>query len=682
MRQHEGLALIVLEGLDQIVQRVGTARIVDGVATDRQCGTISSDSLLPPNCVGRGSAGDGHEPRACRRLASETRERAPGTYERVLNDFFDLRRPDEMADESPDLGLRRTNRIGESHASNDRGLAVVSGFEPQAGEAVGHGRTLATLMMAAPVGHDRTVVRDEIDRRRFLYLAAASTLAACSSTNSRNGGSSNPATSTTRSIPSTTLGGPKLSPSPFALGVASGDPHTSGVTLWTRLTGDFGSDVVPVAWELATDERFEQIEQAGRYDAVATLGHSIHIDVDGLEPGREYFFRFRTRDHESKVGRTRTAPSGRVESLTVATASCQEFQEGYYAAWRDAATGDLDLVVFLGDYIYEHGVSDDGVRRHEAGEIFTLDEYRTRYATYRSDPDLQAAHAACPWIVTWDDHEVSDNYANLVPGFSLDGPQLDRPAFVARRTAAYRAWYEHMPVRLSAPTDERLAIHRGFDWGTLAKLIVLDTRQYRSDQTCNPVDIGPMCDEMLRPDATLLGDEQHRWMETELDGSATHWNLIANQVLFAPMPYTETDVVQLDSWDGYPLVRRRVTQFLDDHGVRNPVILTGDIHLAAVLDVHARADDPSTEVVATEIVTTSISSTSDAILAANLEFIRDRNDHLRWIDVEHRGYTRIRVQPDRLTAEFRMVERPRDRDSPVSTAATFVVPDGERVERT
>ena len=337
--------------------------------------------------------------------------------------------------------------------------------------------------------------------------------------------------------------------------------------------------------------------------------------------------------------------------------------------------------MFLGDYIYEHGVSEDGVRRHEAGEVFTLDDYRSRYATYRSDPDLQAAHAACPWIVTWDDHEVSDNYANLVPGFSLDGPQLDPNAFRARRAAAYRAWYEHMPVRLPSPNDANLSIHRSFEWGPLAKVIALDTRQYRSDQTCNAVDIGPICDEMVRSYVTLLGDRQHLGFESELDASAARWNLIANQVLFGPMPYTDTDVVQLDSWGGYPLVRRRVTQFLDDHGVRNPVLLTGDSHLAAVLDIHARADDPSTDIVATELVTTSVSSTSDAILAANADSIRSRNEHLRWIDFDSRGYTKIRVERDALTAEFRAVTQPRDPNSELLTVAKFEVPAGRRVER-
>jgi alkaline phosphatase D len=586
-----------------------------------------------------------------------------------------------VPNETPHFGLRRTHGLGKASSCVGIRSVGVAGFEPQTGEAVGHRRRLATLMAIMPVGQDRSVVHDPaIDRRRFLYLAMASTLAACSSTNSRNGGSSNPATSSTRSMPSTSLGGPTLASDPFGLGVGSGDPFESGVTLWTRLVGDVGNDVIPVAWEIATDERFETIVQSGRYDATVDLGHAIHIDIDGLEPGREFAFRFRTRGYESPIGRTRTAPQGRTSQFTFATASCQEFQEGYYAAWRDAASGDLDAIVFLGDYIYEHGISDAGVRRHEAGEIFTLEDYRARYATYRSDPDLRSAHAACPWIVTWDDHEVSDNYATLAPGFSLEGPQLDSDAFRARRVGAYRAWYEHMPVRMAPPVDHNLKIDRSFGWGSLAKLVVLDTRQYRSDQTCNSVDIGPMCDEMLRPDVTLLGDRQHRSLEAELDRSGARWNLIANQVLFAPMPYTDSDVVQLDSWDGYPLVRRRVTQFLDDHGVRNPVILTGDIHLGAVFDVHARPDDPTTEIVATELVTTSISSTSDAILAANADYIRRRNEHLRWIDFEHRGYTKIRVEADRLTAEFRVVDRPEIPDSPVSTAATFVVPDGQRVE--
>lgn len=478
----------------------------------------------------------------------------------------------------------------------------------------------------------------------------------------------------------TPLDGPKLADNPFVLGVASGDPTSESIILWTRLVGDFGAQTIPVVWEIADDERFVKVRSSGTMLATDDLGHSLHVDVAGLDPGRDYFFRFRVRDYESTVGRTATAPSPRSTSpCSFAFASCQEYQEGHYAAWRDIAESGLDLVVFLGDYIYEHGVSDSGVRTHEAGVVVSLDEYRARYATYRADEYLQAAHAACPWLVVWDDHEVSDNYANLVPGFTLDGPQLDTEAFRRRRAAGYRAWYEHMPVRVAPPNDEHLRIHRTVPWGSLANFVLLDSRQYRSDQTCNAVDIGPMCDEMVSADVTLLGREQHAWLEAELDRSAATWNLIGNQVVFAPMPFSDDDTLQLDTWDGYPLVRRRVTQFLDDHGVRNPVILTGDVHLGAVFDVHAVPDDPSSSRVATELVGTSITSTSDSILMANADTIRRRNEHLRWIDFEHRGYTRVDCDDAELRAEYRVVTDPLRADSPVRVASAWVIPDGEGV---
>jgi alkaline phosphatase D len=509
-------------------------------------------------------------------------------------------------------------------------------------------------------------------RRRFLAAGAATVLAACSGRNARNATTSAATTSTT------SLGGPKLAADPFALGVASGDPTDTAVVLWTRLLGDVGEQVVPVRWEVADDDRFTRVRRRGVAEATAELAHALHVEVGGLEPGREYWYRFHTRDYSSPLGRTRTAPTpGTAEPVRFAFASCQEFQEGYYAAWRDAAGGDLDLVLFLGDYIYEHGISDDGVRRHEAGPVVTLDEYRARYATYRADPDLQAAHAACPWLVTWDDHEVADNYADLVSGNTAE-PYLEGEAFRQRRIAGYRAWYEHMPVRVPVPADEHLRIHRSVRWGSLATFVVLDTRQYRTDQTCNAVDLGLMCDEMLRDDVTLLGDEQERWLEQELDASPATWNVLANQVVFAPMPFTERGDLQLDAWDGYPLARRRLAQFLDDHGVRNPVFVTGDVHLSAVNDVHADPADPGSPVVGTELVGTSISSESDTILAANAAAIR-ANEHLRWIDFESRGYVRVDANAAGLTAEYRFVDAPRDSDSAVRTGTRWVVEPGRAV---
>ncbi len=512
-----------------------------------------------------------------------------------------------------------------------------------------------------------------LDRRRFLAASAATVLAACTS---RNAANERPSTST---IPGR-VDGPHLGDDPFGLGVASGDPRADGVTLWTRLAGDdLGPQRIPVAWELATDERFGRVVRHGTIDATADLGHAIHIDLDGLDPGSEFHYRFHTREHTSPTGRTRTAPARHERApLRFAFASCQEYQEGWYTAYRDAAAGDLDLLVHLGDYIYEHGVHDDGVRRHEGGPVTTLDDYRRRYATYRSDPDLRAAHAACPWVITWDDHEVADNYTGLVAG-ALADPDPDPLAFARRRTAAYRAWYEHQPVRVAAPTGADLAIHRAVPWGSDVLLLALDTRQYRSEQTCSPIDIGPMCDEMRGGGPTVLGDAQHAWLERELDASAAMWNVLANQVLFAPMTFGPERSVQLDGWDGYPAARRRVTQFLDDHGVRNPVFITGDIHLSAVNDVRADVDDAASRVVATEFVGTSISSGSDAILAGFHDSIVEQNPHLRWIEHDHRGYVVCEAGPDAFTAEYRFVDDARDPESRVRTARRWAIEPGRPV---
>ena len=300
-------------------------------------------------------------------------------------------------------------------------------------------------------------------------------------------------------------------PEPFPLGVASGDPTADGVVLWTRLArdplhgGGMPPEDVEVTWEVARDERMQDVVQRGTAVAPAALGHSVHVEVAGLEPARWYWYRFRTGEGASPVGRTRTLPAAGadVERLRFAFASCQHYEQGYYTAYRHMAEDDLDLVFHLGDYIYEYEGRDGRVRRHTGDEIELVDDYRNRYALYRSDPDLQAAHAAFPWVVTWDDHEVDNNYANDVPE---DG--LPAELFLRRRAAAYQAYYEHMPLRrASLPEGPRLQLYRGFDWGRLASFHVLDTRQYRTDQPCGDRR-APACDGIHDPAATLLGERR------------------------------------------------------------------------------------------------------------------------------------------------------------------------------
>src|SRR5688572_23681428 len=257
---------------------------------------------------------------------------------------------------------------------------------------------------------------------------------------------------------------------PFALGVASGYPSASGVTLWTRITGELPPAAIPVRWEIAADEGFRRLVRSGEALAEPAWAHSVHVQVGGLEPARWYWYRFSTSEAQSRTGRTRTAPSPSDVSaqFRFAFASCQQYEQGYYGVYRHIVADEPELIAFLGDYIYESSWGRDHVRSHNSPEPSSLEDYRARHALYRSDPDLQEAHAACPWIVTWDDHEVDNDYADDRPE---DG--MDRASFLLRRAAAYRAYYEHMPLppRMQ-PQGPRMQIYSRLDWGSLARFHV------------------------------------------------------------------------------------------------------------------------------------------------------------------------------------------------------------------
>lgn len=283
---------------------------------------------------------------------------------------------------------------------------------------------------------------------------------------------------------------------PFALGVASGDPWPDSVVLWTRLSTDplgptgagLPVSAVLVAWEVAHDEAFTRVVRRGTVPATPEQGYAVHAEVYGLEPGRAYFYRFLAGGEVSPVGRTRTMPAMNAdpERLRFAFVSCSDYQNGYFNAYGHLGREDVDLVLHLGDYIYEYGPNPRGVRQHNGPEIVTLDDYRRRYALYKGDTQLQAAHAAAPWIVVWDDHEVENNYAADVPEERASGEApVTREAFLARRAAAYQAYYENMPLRASSlPKGPDLQLYRRLTWGRLAQFSMLDTRQYRTDQPC------------------------------------------------------------------------------------------------------------------------------------------------------------------------------------------------------
>jgi alkaline phosphatase D len=529
-----------------------------------------------------------------------------------------------------------------------------------------------------------------ISRRRFLALAAtAAAGAACSGDGTASpatGGAStaaSPGESPSTAVPatappataadttgggSTTIAVPPLdvADDPFVLGVASGDPAPGSVVLWTRLLGDLGDADVDVLWELADDETFADVSANGIATAPAAFGHSVHADVTLEGPS---WFRFRAGPWTSAVGRAMPAPpaDADVESLTVASASCQNWEDGFYAAYDDLVAWQPDLVLFLGDFIYEGSSGTIGVggavRVHGSDEPVDVDGYRRRYELYLSDPSLRAARATCPWLVVWDDHEVENNYAGLTPQDPTNG--ID---FAARREAAYQVWWEHMPVRLAAPRPgAEYRTYRDVPWGGLATFVLLDGRQYRDDQACGDVtlDFEPACDEVDAPERSMLGTEQEAWVAEQLASSTATWHVIGQQTVMSNVGLPNGAVLNFDQWDGYPAARERMLAAMA--GVGGVVVVTGDIHLAGVGQL-AGADG---QVLGAEFVTTSISSSGlvDASLEAALA------DFPAIVDAElgHRGYTRHTITPTEWIADYRIVDDATRADSTVTTWQRFLV---------
>ncbi|SMQ16247.1 alkaline phosphatase D [Streptomyces sp. Ag82_O1-12] len=464
----------------------------------------------------------------------------------------------------------------------------------------------------------------------------------------------------------------------FSLGVSSGDPLPDGIVLWTRLApdplngGGMPDRPVPVEWQLAEDSRFRRIVREGTAQARPEYGHSVHVDVRGLRADRTYWYRFRTSGQLSPVGRTRTAPHPHSSggSLRMALASCQNWQHGYFTPYADMLDQDPDVVVFVGDYIYESTPSATGVRRHEgAGEPLSLVQYRNRYAQYRTDPDLAAMHANAPFVVTFDDHEVDNDFAGEIP---QDPDKQPHDAFVARLTAAYQAFYEHMPVRATAvPDGPHIRMYRRLEFGRLARLNVLDTRQYRSDQATSQAGAQD-------PSLTMLGARQKRWLLNGLQDSPARWNLIASQIMMAEtdLQVGEGKLWFYDAWDGYQAERNRFLQ--EFRQVRNPVVLSGDRHLTMISDLKEDYADPDARVVGAEFVGTSISSNGDQDQAAfrkEWDPRRPDNPHWKLLDA-HRGYHLFDVRRDGIDAQVRVVDTVRQPTSTPSTLARLRVEAG------
>ncbi|MFF3684338.1 alkaline phosphatase D family protein [Streptomyces sp. NPDC002187] len=483
----------------------------------------------------------------------------------------------------------------------------------------------------------------------------------------------------------------KITEDPFTLGVASGDPQPGSVVLWTRLAPrpyEPGSGLpaarFTVRWELAHDEIFTRIVRRGSATAHPEFDHSVHVEPTGLDPDRVYHYRFRAGSWISPAGRTRTAPAraARISELRFAAVSCQAYHDGYFTAHRHLADEDLDVVFHLGDYLYEYAVNAVGGARnhtdrrlpaHYNRETITLEDYRLRYGLYKSDPDLMAAHAAHPFVVTWDDHETENNYADEIP--ENDVP---REEFLLRRAAAYRAYWENQPLRTpQRPRGTDMQLYRRLHFGRLAQFDVLDTRQYRSDQAYGDgLDIpGPESEDPAR---TMTGETQERWLIDGWRQSRALWNVVPQQVNFSrrKLDLTEPARVSMDSWDGYPACRDRILDGAESAGVENLMILTGDVHVAYAYDIKRDYDTPGAEVVGTEIVATSISSGKDgADKPATWDTYTRANPHMRFYN-GRRGYVTVTLGEQQARADFRTLTHVTTPGSPVTTAASFVTDAG------
>ena len=511
-------------------------------------------------------------------------------------------------------------------------------------------------------------------------------------------------------LPRSAWSQPRFSSNPFTLGVASGSPTQDSVVLWTRLhlQGLFGSPLgrepVTVRWEIADDDKFTRIVQNGQAIASIELAHSVHAEVAGLQADRWYFYRFMAGDAISPVGRTRTlpAPDALVAKLRLAYASCQRWEHGYFSAYRHMAQEQLDLVLFLGDYIYEYAGAANTVRNVTGGWVQSLDDYRQRYALHKSDSDLQAMHAACPWLMTWDDHEVHNDYAGQTAGYSSNAePGTD---FAARRASAYQAWYEHMPVRASTLVQGMAGLAAGAEirvfqkmpYGRLANLHLLDPRQYKDPIVCTQggrlgsSTFDPRsCATWSDPKRSMLGNAQEAWLKAELGKPDTRWQVLGQGSLLGPRNFKTSPEKMLwnDGWDGYPAARQRLVDGLHKNSQTNPaataVVLGGDVHENWVGQVKADYSDSKSANVGVEFCGTSITSRSGNSSRGVVDSWLAENPHFSFAETRAKGYGVCEFTPTELTTTLRVVDDVTRKDSAITTLASFNVKAGRAaVERT
>ncbi len=487
------------------------------------------------------------------------------------------------------------------------------------------------------------------------------------------------------------LAAPVFQSYPFQLGVASGEPEPDGFVIWTRLAPEpfeighgMPAATVEVEWQVASDRRMTQTVASGTAYARPELGHSVHVEVAGLEPNRPYWYRFTAGRERSVIGRSKTTPAiGQpLDRLRFAVAGCQNYEEGYYTAHRYLAAEEPDFVFCYGDYIYEYRGNRiwnhswgpmETVRQHFGDEIYTIEDYRRRYAQYKMDSDLQAAHAAAPWFVTWDDHEIDNNWVD-----SADQDGTASQLFALRQQMAMQAYYENMPLRPSAlPIGTAMQLYRQARFGNLVDFNLLDTRQYRSDQPCNDR-WGVVCDDVWDKDSTVLGDQQERWLYEKLGNSQSHWQVLAQQVMMMDLDRNPgpDQTENLDSWAGYRTPRGRMLGQIEELGRKSVVVLTGDEHQNYAGELHQNGQQPGAAPIATEFVATSISSRGDGEdQRRDTSAIQEVNECLKWHNA-NRGYLICDVNAETWTSEFKIVDKVSTRGGQLSTRQRMVVEAG------
>jgi alkaline phosphatase D len=473
---------------------------------------------------------------------------------------------------------------------------------------------------------------------------------------------------------------------PFGLGVASGRPRADSVVLWTRLLfsdqdSAANTTAMRVRVDVFADAALKHRVHTAEVVTDATRGHSVHVHVQQLKPSTDYWYRFSQGDARSMVGHTRTAPAlnADVSTLRIALASCQHYEQGQFMAHEEIAKQPLDFVLFMGDYIYESSNAQYAIRKHNGEEPKTLQAYRDRYEQYKRDPALQAAHAAHPWVLMWDDHEVVNDYAN-----DQDRQYTDPKLVLLRRAAAYQAYFEHQPLLLGpdANNPASMRLYDQLSWGKLADVWTLDCRQYRSPQACrDPVRGGGrmvvQCDELADPTRSMLGAEQERWLTNSLSASKRRWKLVAQatQISSTSVPAPVGRSYWNDAWDGYPEARKRLLQTVVDAKLSNVVTLGGDVHCNVAAPLRLEPNNPASPIVASEFVTTSI--TSRGLGDKPAAVIRESNADLLHYRPDERGYSLITVTPDQVRCDFRTTKFPAGSETGLKTQASYVVKNGK-----